>query len=332
MKKLNKKYITGGILAALALALAFQLGYNAGLRNTIEAEEIFVIDGSHDTVPLAAMPVISPAVSTVLTNEASGRNVNRNAKAEVDFSNAADGYIMARWMDRSASNADVRVVIVGPNGVQYQYRLNTAGRWESFPLSGGNGNYIVRVMEGIGGGRFAVTNTVNISLTLNDEFAPFLRPNQFVNFTPQSAVVTLANEIVVDASSVLESVQNVYHWVVNNIDYDTELAQTVQSGYVPNLDEVLRVRRGICFDYASLMTAMLRSQGIPTRLVIGYVGTTRHAWISVYSEQDGWIDNVIQFNGNEWRIMDPTFSATGNREEVRRFVGNGENHRQTHVH
>ncbi|MCL2753874.1 MAG: transglutaminase-like domain-containing protein, partial [Defluviitaleaceae bacterium] len=198
---------------------------------------------------------------------------------------------------------------------------------------GGNGRYVVRVLEAVGGGRFAVANTVNIDLTLTNEFAPFLRPNQFVNFDARSTVVALAAELVFDSNNVLESVQSVYNWVVENITYDTELARTVQSGYVPDLERVLEIRRGICFDYASLMTAMLRSQGIPTRLVIGYVGDVRHAWISVYSEGSGWINNVIQFNGNTWRIMDPTFSSTGNQsEEVRNFVGTGANHKQTHVH
>ncbi len=34
------------------------------------------------------------------------------------------------------------------------------------------------------------------------------------------------------------------------------------------------------------MTAMLRSQGIPTKLEIGYSGEAYHAWIST------WIDGV----------------------------------------
>jgi len=277
-------------------------------------------------VPLAS----TTAGPTVLVNEASGRNVDRNARGEIDFSNASDGYVMARWLDRTST--DVRVVIVGPNSVQYQYRLNTGGRWEAFPLSGGNGRYTIRVVEAVGGGRFSVVNSININLVLTNEFAPFLRPNQFVDFNQRSTVVSLAAELTAESRDTLDSVQRIYNWVVENISYDTQLAQTVQSGYVPNLETVLRNRRGICFDYASLMTAMLRSQGVPTRLVIGYVGNVRHAWISVYSEGTGWINDVILFNGNEWRLMDPTFTSTGNAEEVRRFVGTGANHQQTHLH
>jgi len=326
MKKVKKMHaVTIVVLAVLSLGLAYQFGYNRALRSGVNANEVFFMVDS--AVPLTAVVANTP---TVLVNEASGRNVNANARAEVDFSNASDGYVMARWI--GATTADVRVVIVGPNNVQYQYRLNTAGQWEAFPLSGGNGNYIVRVMERVEGTRFAVTNTVNISLTLTDELAPFLRPNQFVNFNANSTAVAHANNLVRESRSVLQSVTLVYNWVVENISYDTELANTVQSGYVPDLEHVMNVRRGICFDYAALMTAMLRSQGIPTRLVIGYVGTVRHAWISVFTEETGWINNLIQFDGNEWHLMDPTFTSTGGAEAARRFVGDGQNHNQTHVH
>ena len=57
--------------------------------------------------------------------------------------------------------------------------------------------------------------------------------------------------------------------MVNNITYDTELAETVKSGYLPVLDKVLESKKGICFDYAALMTGMLRSQSVPCKLVVG---------------------------------------------------------------
>ena len=77
------------------------------------------------------------------------------------------------------------------------------------------------------------------------------------------------------------------------------------------VDSTLATRNGICFDYASMMVAMLRLQDIPSMLVIGYTGGQYHAWVSVYTDAQGWIDNVIFFNGNDWRFMDPTFASTG---------------------
>lgn len=274
--------------------------------------------------------VTMPAAA-VLVPTAAGVNVAANERAEIDYSNASDGYVKVRFLQQTS--ASVRVIVRCPRGTQYQYRLNTGGRWEVFPLSEGNGRYTIGVFEQVEGSRFAQAITVDVDVRLVDEFAPFLRPNQFVNFNANSAAVSLANDLVRGSTSVIDSVSLVYNWVIENIEYDFALAASVQSGYVPDLEQLMVHRRGICFDYASLTTAMLRSQGIPTRLVIGYVGDVFHAWISVYSPEHGWINNIIEFSGGNWQIMDPTFAATGNQgEEVMRLIGNGQNHNPTHFH
>ena len=73
----------------------------------------------------------------------------------------------------------------------------------------------------------------------------------------------------------------VYDYMVKNIQYDTKKAASVQNGYLPSPDETLKTGKGICFDYASLAAAMLRSEGIPCKLITGYVGEeTYHAWNS----------------------------------------------------
>ena len=70
------------------------------------------------------------------------------------------------------------------------------------------------------------------------------------------------------------------------------------------LREVLARRRGVCQDYAHLMTGCLRMLGIPARYVSGYIRTTpppgkprlvgadaSHAWVSVYcGAGPGWVD------------------------------------------
>jgi transglutaminase/protease-like cytokinesis protein 3 len=116
----------------------------------------------------------------------------------------------------------------------------------------------------------------------------------------------------------------VYDYVVTNLTYDDERAATVKSGYLPVLDEVLREKKGICFDYAALMTAMLRSQEVPCKLVVGYAGDIYHAWISVWTEENGWIDSAIFFDGHIWKRMDPTFASSDRRsEEIMDFIEHG---------
>lgn len=54
--------------------------------------------------------------------------------------------------------------------------------------------------------------------------------------------------------------------MVDNVSYDNDKTYNLKqaTGYVPNPDKTLTSKKGICFDYASLGAAMLRSVGIPT--------------------------------------------------------------------
>ena len=116
-------------------------------------------------------------------------------------------------------------------------------------------------------------------------------------------------------------------------NYDYEKAASVESGYLPDLDAVLATKKGICFDYASLMTGMLRSQGIPCKLIVGYAGTVYHAWISVWSESTGWIDGAVYFDGSSWQRMDPTFAASfKNQAEAMEYIGNGQNYTAKYIY
>jgi len=314
-KKISIVMLSVLMLMTSAISLS-----DSGTADTRELVEILPT-----AIPLAFSPVTIPMPT------ASGVDVSRNARAEVDYSNIRYGYIMARIVDTSIPGA--RIIINGPTGTRYQYRLATNGSWEVFPLSDGNGAYSIGIFEQVVGNQFASSVSLNINVRLVDEFAPFLRPNQFVNFTNTSPAVQRARTLVQGSSSVIDAVTRIYTFVIDNIEYDFQLAETVQSGYVPNIDLVYSRRRGICFDYAALMTAMLRSQGVPTKLIIGYAGPMFHAWISVHSPETGWINNLIWFDGTNWSIMDPTFSSTSNgSDDFARFIGDGTNYNPLYFH
>jgi transglutaminase/protease-like cytokinesis protein 3 len=91
---------------------------------------------------------------------------------------------------------------------------------------------------------------------------------------------------------------------------------TVHEG-VPDPDATLAEGKGICFDYAALAAAMLRSQGIPCQLITGYVGEEDlyHAWNRFYVEEKGWITAEISASAGDWKRVDITFASQGVSDE-----------------
>lgn len=256
----------------------------------------------------------------VLTPSADGVTVYQNDFASIDASNTSQGYVMVKY---NGTNEKVKLQITCPDQSCYTYLISDRGAYDTFPLTAGNGSYALQVLENVAGDTYTVSLAQSINVSIEDEFLPFLYPNQYVNFHTDSKAVSKGSDLAKDTYSDLDVVQNIYNYVIKNISYDTEKAQNVSYGYVPDIDDTLSSKKGICFDYAALMTSMLRSQNIPTKLEVGYSGDAYHAWISTYIDDKGWVDDIIQFNGDTWQIMDSTLAATNDSAAVKKYVGDG---------
>lgn len=271
------------------------------------------------------VPNSGVAIPIVTTTSAPGTLVKSAENAVIDYSNTRDGYVMIRYS--IPSDKRLKVQIKGSaTSVTYTYNL-TPEQWTAFPLSDENGTYQITVLQNITGSRYVKLLSLVTEVTLADEFAPFLRSNQFVNFDAAPKTQTQAGLLAADHADPLKKVEVIYNFVIKNLTYDRELATNVQSGYLPDLDRVLEKKSGICFDYAALMAGMLRAQGVPTKLVVGYAGEVYHAWISVWSEHTGWVDGAIYFDGVKWNRMDPTFASSGQSSpDIMDYIGNGSNY------
>ena len=323
-------------LLPLALALTLLAGC-ASTGNDISDDDIYTnrvelqeINIEDEAVAMSDAPA---ALSTMLLPEASGVKVEKNSRAQIDYSNIKDGYVMVKC---SSTGKKLMAQVFGPsysvNETKYTYNLN-ADEWTTFPLSDGNGSYKVTVYENTSGKSYAALLTATFNVTLDDEFAPFLRPNQYVDYVNAPKAVAKAAELAGNETDPLKLVQIVYDYVVTNLTYDKKLASTVKSGYLPVLDDVLAKKTGICFDYASLMTGMLRSLGVPCKLVVGYAGNAYHAWINVWSEETGWVTGAIYFDGSAWQRMDPTFASSGKQSSsIMKYIGNGKNYNPMYLY
>ncbi|MCQ4637507.1 transglutaminase-like domain-containing protein [Anaerovorax odorimutans] len=242
----------------------------------------------------------------VLIAKAEGKKIIKNDAAEIDVSNISQGYVCVKYL---GNNKKVKMQMT-KDGETYTYNLLKRGSYEIFPFFDGSGDYTIAIFENAGGSQYMQACSEKVNVKLEDENLPFLYPNEYVKYTADDPIVALSDEVTAKSGDDLKKVEDVFNYVTKTIDYDYDLAESVATDYLPDIDQVLEKKKGICFDYASVMSSMLRIQSIPTKLVIGYAGDVYHAWISVYTEDEGWVDNIIQFDGKNWTMMDPTTAAS----------------------
>ena len=137
----------------------------------------------------------------------------------------------------------------------------------------------------------------------------------FVNYNESSAVVAKARELAQALAKLrADVVRNIYQWWWTTSPTITTRPPSWPrpQGYVPDPDATLASGTGICFDYASLGAAMLRSLGIPCQVITGYVSPddVYHAWNMVYIDGE-WISVEISIKPNSWTRVDLTFAASG---------------------
>ena len=305
------------IYAGLAISLLLFTACSSGSPDSPSDPDPSAGGGTRDSSPVVYEP------------EAPGEAMIGISSLILDVSNMSEGYIMAKY---TGASEKANIQINGEDGVSYKYFLPSADTYVALPITAGSGSYQIDGYENISGNEYASLFHETLNIQLNNELLPFLYPSQYVNFNSESRAVRAASETVRSASSDLEAVEDIYHFVIENVVYDEEKAENVTSGYLPDVDKTLSSGKGICFDFAALTAAMLRSQDIPTRLEIGYSGDIYHAWISVWVEGKGWIDNIIEFRGDGWTRMDPTFAAgNDNSEQILRYIGDGSNYTTQYI-
>lgn len=292
---------------------------------SVEPDAETVTDGqtiTDSSTPTTAAASLRDNTPVCLVPTADGTAETHNDVAVIDYSHADQGYICANY---TGTVSKIKLRIIGSDAVTYTYDLHGNG-YEVFPLSAGSGTYDITIYENIEGTSYSTCLYQQISVTLTNEFGPYLYPNQYVNFSADSKTVAKGAELADGAENELDVITSVYNYIIQNITYDYAKASDPPTGYTSDVDEILESGTGICLDYAAVMATMLRSQQIPTRLEVGYASDAYHAWISVYTDETGWLNGIIEFDGSVWTLVDPTFGASTDDGTLKKFIGDGTNY------
>jgi transglutaminase-like putative cysteine protease len=193
-------------------------------------------------------------------------------------------------------------------------------RWDRFnlsvtptgsvrPYTDGFGNRTHLVTVGKVHRTLEVTTRSELSTSLENPFIPMekppraLTPSESVDFLSPSPMVPALEEFVelaapvqwTESGDTFEGVRALSRLVHESFSYQrnvTTVATTVA--------EVMRLRTGVCQDFAHVLIGLCRAAGVPARYVSGYTVAdlpdgesarreqASHAWVEAFTPTHGW--------------------------------------------
>lgn len=233
-------------------------------------------------------------IYTAVWPEQSGEEVITESDFSIDSSNAEDGYFMAMH-EESGSMLKMRIT---KGGNTYTYDLNNSGKYEVFPLQMGSGTYTCTLFRHVESNKYAKEAEISIDVELDNEYTPYLGPNQYVYYKQDFKAVEESNLICENLETDIEKYNAIVEYISENFTYDYERAASNPGFYLGDVEGCFETRTGLCQDLAAMTACMLRVQGIPSQLVIGYADKYYHAW------------NKVLIDG-EYQLLDITAEITG---------------------
>ncbi len=185
-------------------------------------------------------------------------------------------------------------------GKKYSYNLSRGREYESFPLQMGSGEYRINILESVGGDRYKIVSSDTYNFNINNANRVYLNSVQNINWNTSMKAIKKAEELTRGLSGDEAKIKAIYEYIISNFSYDHAKLAKLTYAYLPDIEQMYTSRKGICYDYSSIFAAMLRSIGIPTKLVKGYTPSVQgyHAWNEVYIKSTG-----------KWVIIDTTADA-----------------------
>ena len=151
-------------------------------------------------------------------------------------------------------------------------------------------NSSITIIQNINFTAYPFTTSIDLSKiepydASSELYKEYTKPGQRVE-SDDPGIVSTAKNIVGDETNPYKKADLIYGWVVKNISYEVQ-DQEFGAKYA------FYNRTGDCTEFATLFVAMCRSQGIPSRLVHGYLydsdSSVGHMWAEFYLPPYGWV-------------------------------------------
>ena len=300
--------------------------YYMSIASTIKGMETFkiMIDlgqiTTEGTIPL--QEIIPTEEEIVLTNNS---GVYSNKFVRIDTTTASEGYIILENLDERAYNLGVYISTEETNEIGtnpgFIWISDSKGKSSiKVPLTYGVTSYNITVVtsmtyEPTGSECSSKKAELTFKPTTVSETGPFLFSAGEVIYDENMMFIKKAKEIASTCSNDFEKVEKMQAWLTSYMTYKQE-EDTPNLIYQCDLEKIYNRKTGVCYDYAVILAAMLRSQGIPCKLAIGYYDGVGHVWTEVYVNSDGVhaADNVY-LEGKKWSRVEATLSGANGAKE-----------------
>lgn len=198
-------------------------------------------------------------------------------------------------------------VIIQKGQSKYTYDINNG--YQQFPLQMGNGSYTITCYKNVGGKSYAMVQQKKVDINLKNNEVVYLNSIQPIEWEINDVPIKFASNLTEGITKEYTQITNLYkHMVETGYAYDTDKISRIPTTYIPDIEDTYKNKSGICYDFSSLYGAMLRSQGIPTKLVKGYAKGIEeyHAWNEVY-------DSATK----KWLVVDTTYDIEYNKVKIK---------------
>ena len=152
------------------------------------------------------------------------------------------------------------------------------------------------------------------SFNLSDDHFDMLEPSKYARSSPELVSFMKIADLEKPVGDPLSALKTLQRGIYDSFDYEPGVTEVNSP-----IEVALEQRRGVCQDYAHIMTAIARAWGIPCRYVSGYLyhkgsrdrsaANATHAWVEAYLPSLGWVG------------FDPTNNIMAAERHVRAAVG-----------
>ena len=237
-------------------------------------------------------------------DEVDSREIYTNTS---DFEIHVSDELGKMYVEYNGDKARCGIVIEREGGWGSNTYIIERGQPEIISFTYGEGDYTLKLCELTPDNKLKVIEKGLIDIGIKQEHAPFVGVSYYTSYGTEIEDIVES----LRTKEVMETVEDTYEFVKDYIEYNTDLADIINSGeieiYRPNVQKVVDEGKGICLDQAALMATILRQLEIPTRIVMGYDN---------YSNYHAWVDVLID---GDWSLYDPTHGKTFRDEESSKY-------------